>query len=80
MNKLLNQLLHMQFGELDELGLGVFVFGGLLGMTAVEYIFGIAHAPGFLMWIIALTKGGMVLWFFMHLPRVFNPNDGEHKK
>jgi hypothetical protein len=64
--------------KMNPLARGVAVFVILAVLTGLEYILGINEAPAVLMWIIALIKGGLVLWFFMHLPRVFNP-DGGHE-
>ena len=45
-------------------------------LTAVEYILAINEVPYILMWLIALIKGGLVLWFFMHVFRVFGSEGG----
>lgn len=59
---------------------GVIVFAALAVLTAIEYLLGVNEAPAILLWIVALLKAGLVLWFFMHLPRVFNPdNEGGHE-
>ena len=52
---------------------GVIVFAILAVLTVIEYFLGILQVPAIIMWIIALMKGGLVLWYFMHLPRVFKP-------
>jgi len=57
---------------------GVIVFAVLAVLTVIEYLLGINEVPSFLLWIIALVKAGLVLWFFMHLPRVFNA-EGDHE-
>jgi hypothetical protein len=64
--------------KMNPLNRGVVIFIILAVLTGVEYILGINEVPAVLMWLIAVIKGGLVLWFFMHLPRVFNP-DGEHE-
>jgi cytochrome c oxidase subunit 4 len=64
--------------KMNALIRGIVVFAILAVMTTVEYILGLIHAPGIVMWLIALGKAGLVLWYFMHLPRVFNPDEGEH--
>lgn len=57
---------------------GVIIFALLAVLTVVEYFLGIYHVPQILLWIVALLKGGLVLWFFMHVGRVFLP-DGDHE-
>ena len=63
---------------MNALTRGIVVFAILAVLTGIEYMLGINEAPSFLLWIIALIKGGLVLWYFMHLARVFNP-DGGHE-
>ena len=65
--------------KMDGLRRGVTIFVILAVLTVIEYFLGILDntAIYFLLWIIAVLKGGLVLWFFMHLPRVFNPDEGE---
>ena len=58
---------------------GITIFVVLAVLTVIEYFLGINEAPAILMWITALVKAGLVLWFFMHLPRVFNPDEGGHE-
>jgi heme/copper-type cytochrome/quinol oxidase subunit 4 len=65
--------------KLNPLTRGVVVFAILAVLTAIEYILGVSQVPSILLWIIALIKGGLVLWFFMHLARVFNPDEGGHE-
>lgn len=57
---------------------GVIVFAILAVLTIIEYVLGVNQAASFILWLVALAKGGLVLWFFMHLPRVFNP-EGDHE-
>lgn len=56
-------------------GVYVLVFLGVL--TAVEYFVAIAGAPSFFLWLIAIVKAATVLWYFMHINRLFN-QDGGH--
>ena len=66
--------------KLNALTRGIVIFAVLAVLTAIEYFLGLVHAPGIIMWAIALGKGGLVLWYFMHLPRVFSPDtDGGHE-
>jgi hypothetical protein len=60
----------------SELRTGVLVFIVLAVLTLVEYIVGTAQAPVIIMWLIALTKAGFVVWFFMHIVRVFRSQGG----
>jgi hypothetical protein len=59
-----------------ELRLGIVVLIVLAALTAMEFI----AARYFLdpvLWIILLVKASLVVWFYMHIKRVFNPEDGE---
>ena len=60
----------------NELKQGLLVFAGLAVLTAVEYVVAITHLPAILLWVLALVKAGLVLWFFMHIKRVFNDEGG----
>jgi hypothetical protein len=60
----------------QELATGIGVFAVLAILTAIEYFLGIASAPSGILWIIALMKGGLVLWFFMHVKRAFSDEGG----
>lgn len=60
----------------QELSLGVGIFVVLAFLTAVEYFLGTHSAPTLLMWIIALVKAGLVIWFFMHIRRAFHEEEG----
>ena len=42
------------------------VFVALAILTGVEYLVGISQVPVVIMWLIALVKAGLVIWFFMH--------------
>lgn len=61
----------------QDLMVGVAVFGVLALLTLIEYFLGVAQAPAPLLWAIALMKGGLVLWFFMNIKRLF-AEDGGH--
>lgn len=60
----------------NELRTGVNIFLILAVLTALEYIAGVAQVPSILMWIVALVKAGLVIWFFMHIARVFRSQGG----
>ena len=66
----------MDKSKSSELSRGVVVFLALAVLTAVEYILGVSQAPYILLWLIALIKGGLVVWFFMHVFRVFGSEGG----
>ncbi|GAP05469.1 MAG TPA: hypothetical protein DEQ80_11410 [Anaerolinea thermolimosa] len=62
----------------DELRRGVLVFVFLAILTAIEYFIGTHELPVILLWVIALIKAGLVIWYFMHLKRAFR-EEGEHE-
>ncbi len=66
----------MEKGKLSDLSRGVVVFLVLAVLTAVEYFLGVSQVPTIILWVIALTKGGLVVWFFMHVFRVFGSEGG----
>ncbi|TLN27496.1 hypothetical protein FDZ74_01345 [bacterium] len=57
---------------------GVIIFLGLAILTAVEFILAKMSVPSIILWIIALSKAGLVINFFMHISRLFEPEDGGH--
>jgi heme/copper-type cytochrome/quinol oxidase subunit 4 len=61
-----------------ELRQGVMVFLTLAVLTAIEYVIGVNEIGVVFLWIIALIKAASVIWFFMHVFRVINPDEGEH--
>jgi heme/copper-type cytochrome/quinol oxidase subunit 4 len=67
--------------KMNALTRGVVVFVILAVLTIIEYIvagFGVS-ATVFLV-LLALAKAGLVLWYFMHLPRVFkSESEGGHE-
>ncbi len=60
----------------DELRRGVVVFVALAVLTAIEYILGTSQIPTIILWIIGLTKAALVVYFFMHVFRVFRSEGG----
>lgn len=56
----------------------VIVFLGLAILTAVEFILAKMSVPSVILWIIALTKAGLVINFFMHISRLFQPDEAGH--
>jgi heme/copper-type cytochrome/quinol oxidase subunit 4 len=61
----------------DLLRQGIIVFAALAGLTILEFI--VAHYDLFaLIWILLLIKAGLVLWYYMHIYRVFQADEGGH--
>lgn len=62
-----------------ELRRGVIVFIALAVLTAIEYGVGLLETSTLsviLLVLLGLLKAGLVMWFFMHLPRVFQSEGG----
>lgn len=64
--------------NVSELKRGVMVFVGLAILTVIEFVFGIWEVASIFLWIIALTKAGLVIWFFMHIFRLFGVDREVH--
>ncbi len=64
--------------KLNSLTRGIVLLAILAVLTAVEFLIARLEATTVILVMIALVKAGLVVWFFMHLPRVFQP-EGEHK-
>jgi cytochrome c oxidase subunit IV len=60
----------------QELRVGVFTFVALAVLTGVEYMVAITGLPTIILWVIALVKAGLVMWYFMHVARVFRSQGG----
>lgn len=60
----------------DGLKRGLIIFIALAVLTGIEYVIGVLELPAVLLWLVALVKAGLVLWYFMHLPRVFSSGGG----
>lgn len=65
-----------KLNALNPLARGVVIFIALGALTGIEFVLGVIHAPAILLWMIALLKAGLVLWFFMHIGRVFRAEGG----
>ncbi len=51
---------------------GLYVFLALLVMTMVEYVIGVMETPiTVLLLIIALVKAALIIYFFMHVYRLW---------
>ncbi len=62
--------------KLNELTRGIVVFAILAVLTGIEFILARVEAATFFLVLIALVKAGLVLWYFMHLARVFKSEGG----
>jgi len=66
----------MKQERINEIRRGGLVFAVLALLTALEYLLGTNAVPPALLWLIALSKAGLVAWFFMHIFRVFRSEGG----
>ena len=66
---------------MSDLTRGIVVAVALALLTGTEYLVGTHLSQAvFLLVIFALLKAGLVLWFFMHVARVFRTTDtGGHE-
>ncbi len=62
--------------KLNDLTRGIAVFIILAVLTGIEFILARAEAATIFLVLIALAKAGLVLWYFMHLARVFRSEGG----
>jgi hypothetical protein len=60
----------------SELSRGVMVFIALAVLTVLEYFLAVNQVTSVLLWIIALLKAGLVMYFFMHIFRLFRSEGG----
>lgn len=70
---------HKELTKSSELRRGIIVLIALAVLTIIEYVLGYSESPAVFLWIIALLKAAAVLWFFMHLSRVFGSEEGGHR-
>jgi cytochrome c oxidase subunit 4 len=66
----------MDMNKLNALTRGIVIFVILAVLTAVEFFIARLEAATVLLVLIALVKAGLVVWYFMHLPRVFKSEGG----
>ena len=66
----------MEKSKTSELNRGVMIFIGLAVLTVVEYLLAVNQLPVILLWIIAFGKAALVVWFFMHIFRLFRSEGG----
>ncbi len=64
--------------KMNELNRGVVLLVILAALTVVEFFIALQQMTIFLLGFIIVVKAGLVIWYFMHLPRVLNP-EGEHE-
>jgi len=57
---------------------GVIVFAVLAVLTVIEYFMGVWEVAAILLWIVALAKAGLVIWYFMHIFRLFGGDKEGH--
>ncbi|NPV78093.1 MAG: cytochrome C oxidase subunit IV family protein [Anaerolineae bacterium] len=55
---------------------GVVVLLALAILTAVEYWLGISETPAVFLWVVGLVKAVLVVWFFMHIGRILETQEG----
>jgi heme/copper-type cytochrome/quinol oxidase subunit 4 len=51
---------------------GIYVFAGLVVLTALEFAVAISNLPGWLLLIVAVIKVALILIYYMHVRGVFN--------
>ncbi len=68
----------METSKKKEWRTGMQVFLGLAALTGLEYWAGVSEWPAFTLWAIAILKAALVVWFFMHIRRLTNPEEGGH--
>ena len=61
-----------------QLGLGVFVILAII--TAAEFIFALFLTVWPLLALMAVLKGGLVLYYYMHIPRIFQADKDEDRE
>jgi hypothetical protein len=64
--------------KLSDLTRGVVLLVTLALLTVVEFLVAQLETATFLLVVLILVKAGLVIWYFMHLPRVFK-SEGEHE-
>jgi heme/copper-type cytochrome/quinol oxidase subunit 4 len=62
----------------SELSRGVKIFIALAVLTVIEYFLGVWEVAAILLWLVALIKAALVIWFFMHVFRLFGGESEAH--
>lgn len=57
---------------------GIIVALILAGLTVLEYYVGIAFPSAALLFLLALIKAALVVYFFMHIYKVWSGTEGGH--
>jgi len=55
---------------------GVFVFIALAVLTVIEYFVGVSTDLVGLIFVLLLIKAALVVYFFMHISRLFSSEEG----
>jgi len=63
--------------QISEKSRGVIVFAVLAVLTAIEYIIALSGVPAVVLILLAILKAGAVLYYFMHVSRLFSKSEGE---
>jgi cytochrome c oxidase subunit 4 len=66
----------MEKAKAADMRRGVVILGILAVLTVVEFLLATMTSLTFLLVIIAFVKAGIVIQYFMHLPRVFSEEGG----
>ncbi|HEY9077960.1 MAG TPA: cytochrome C oxidase subunit IV family protein [Anaerolineaceae bacterium] len=62
-----------------ELRRGIVVFVALALLTGLEFLIAQLELTPVLLWILLLLKAGLVLWYFMHINRLWKTEGGDHE-
>lgn len=63
-------------GTLSPFRVGMLVFGGLLGLTALEIMAATAlPRPLPALAVLAVAKAALILWFYMHLRQLWREEE-----
>jgi cytochrome c oxidase subunit IV len=57
---------------------GAFVFIALAVLTAIEYFVAVSTGMVGLIFVLLLTKAALVVYFYMHISRLFSSDEGGH--
>ena len=71
-------LMQNKTSKMSPLARGLLIFTVLAALTAVEYFLAISSLPAVFLWTVAILKAALVLWFFMHISRLFEREE-EHE-
>ena len=57
---------------------GLLVFIVLAVLTAIEYFIGVSTSMAALLFVLLLIKAALVVYFYMHISRLFSSEEGGH--